>query len=171
MGCMESIYQQPTDLVLGLVHKDITPTFTVIKHAKWQVGQWTFLFQIIGESHAVRIEKNGQHFLTEVLACIELPPENQIHHFANLAAYAHRHEHYTVSVEFEQAKSATLPKMNTSQMIEVAFPEIHGQTPVTRIMWHKTENRVEWQTWHIYPAQNHEIWVKSKTTLEIEQGV
>lgn len=165
------VYQHPSDLVLGIARYDLSSHLTVIKQAKWQVGAWNFTFQIIGESHAVRIEKSGQHLFTEVLACLELPPESCSYRqaFHDLTPGGYEFENYEVSVEFEA--SADLPPSDTAQMIEVAFPQIYGQTPVTRITWQQTDNEIAWQTWHVYPAQNHGIRVKSSSKIkELKSG-
>lgn len=160
---MNTAHQQPTDLVFGLVRTDFP--LTVIQQAHIAVQAWVFVFQIIGESHAVRIEHNGQHFFTEVLACLDLPQDSHLHHFADLAAYHYQHDHYTMSVDFEQ--TLQLPALPPAQVIQAAFPQVHGRTPVTRISWQIRENSVAWETWHTYPAQNGGIRVKSESGFRI----
>ncbi len=162
---LQFVHQQPTDLKLGLVRCDVP--MTVIQQTRCEMGEWGLTFQIIGESHAVRIEKDGQHVFTEILACIPLPPESQIHAFDQLTPYHFAMKNYEIRVEFEDNASAILPAPHAECFIEAAFPVVAGRTPVTRIVWRKMENRVEWQTWHIYPTQNHGVWVKSSSSLNL----
>ncbi len=156
---MKVAHQQPTDLVLGLVRTDFS--LTVIQQARVNVGVWGFIFQIIGESHAVRIERNGQLLFTEVLACLDLPADSRLHHFADLTAYHYQTDSYTVSVNFESVSAVHLPPETSPNRIEAAFPQVYGQTPLTRIIWQVTEGEITWQTWHTYPTQNYGIRVKS----------
>ncbi|MBZ0310214.1 MAG: DUF2617 family protein [Anaerolineae bacterium] len=156
---MKVAHQQPTDLVLGLIRTDFP--LTVIQQARVEMGIWAFHFQIIGESHAVRIERSGQLLFTEVLACLDLPADSHLFHFADLTPYHYQTDSYTVSVIFESGSEMNLPPETSPNMIEVAFPQVYGQTPVTRITWQAAAEEMIWQTWHTYPTQNSGIWVKS----------
>jgi len=120
-------------------------------------------FCIIGESHFVVILRDDRPVLSEILACVDIPPRLCFHHhrFGDLMAHHFRQPGYEVSVEFEQLRQGDLADVSggtAGSSLELQFPRIHGQTPITRIEWtNVTDSKMEWRTLHIYP-QRKRVW-------------
>jgi hypothetical protein len=53
--------------------------------------------------------------------------------------------------------------------LEVIFPDVHGQTPLTRVVWEAHRGSVEWRTLHIYPQSNGAVCVHSKSVFNYNQ--
>lgn len=164
---IEAIYQEPSQLVLGVAVQRFPCQLTILKQETLAVGDWRFVFHIIGESHFVQVEKHGKLVLQELLACINLDPRSctHYHHFCNLAPHRFRQENYRIAIDFKHRdKGYTLP---TNAGMEVAFPAVHGTIPVTQIRWQVTKNRVQWWTYHLYPHETGVTEVRSVTGFNL----
>lgn len=156
------VHQNPADLALAVIAGKVQAPLTVLKHAALNVGDWTLTFHIIGESHLVTLEHDGEVMLSELLACVEVDAETCVHHhrFGDLGAHCFEQAGYSVTVNFDNEYVAQSDE--TENMLEVAFPEIAGETPVTRVIWERVgENAVCWQTLHVYPHEGKIIGVRS----------
>jgi len=165
------IQQNPTDLVLTIVAGRLDTPLTVLKHDTLQLGVWTLTFHIIGESHLVTIEHDQTPVLCEVLACADLSSQTcaHRHRFDDLAVSGFRSGQahcfatagYSVAVDFDDCLDHS-PAADADGTLEMSFPEIAGQTPVTRIEWTQTgENTARWHTLHIYPREVGMVCVRS----------
>ena len=157
------IHQNPPDLVLAVLpdHMQLDLSLTILRHEVLRVGGWAFTFHIIGESHLVRVTYDDQPVLCELLACIRVQDDVCSHHhaFTDLCGHGYTSLGYSVEVSFD----GQLREQFGKQGIEVEFPKMDGQTPVTRIEWqHDAESgRVRWQTLHLYPQKQGVIGVRS----------
>jgi hypothetical protein len=141
------IVQQPADLKLIVTDNMLNDQFTVIKAAVLEVDDWQFTFNIIGESHAVNIQRNGIGQLQEMLVCADLRPERCLHYhsFEAQADHHYQTDHYAVEVRFADRPS------RGQYMIECAFPNVGDQTPMTGIGWRQDQRGMTWWTLHTYP--------------------
>jgi hypothetical protein len=160
---LQALYQRPNDLEFAVFSGELPVQLTILAQETLVSGDWQFLFHIIGESHFVTIKHKGKPILHEVLACMRLPVAKCEHHhrFPKLRPHHYTWEQYTASVTFE---SNTTPKMSLTDRkidLELAFPAIFGQTPVTQIGWGKSANTLTWWTTHLYPEQDDLITVQT----------
>lgn len=162
-------HQNPTDLILAILCTDTQLPLTILDQSVMEVGDLTFTFQIIGESHAVRITHNDTFMLQEILACIEIPTTAAAHYhpFSELASHDYTIPNYYTTVTFTSYTTTdpipTLPAPN----LEVRFPAIYGHQPITQIAWEIAENTVRWKTLHLYPSEHDIISVKSVSNYQL----
>lgn len=165
---LEPIEQKPSDLRLILADHDCSPHFTTLKHHTIQNDDITLDLRIIGESHIITISRDEQTILQEILACTDYTSDTCLcaYHFGTLAAYAYNRDNYSVAVSFhEQPINEWMPY--GVETIELEFPEMWGQIPVTRIGWQCTGGTIQWWTLHIYPEQAYSTCVH---TVSIWRG-
>lgn len=154
------IHQSPRDLILAVHDVDVSRQFTILRQQHVPIKQMTLTFSIIGESHIVTVKENGRIKLQEILACISL--QNPLHCFHDLKDYRYITEDYGVVVMF-----STQPyPMPDGPGIEIIFPKIQGQQPITRIQWQILEDHVKWWTLHTYPDQSGSIYVYTQSQLK-----
>lgn len=161
---MQSIYQHPTDLTLAILVHELPYDLTVLTSATLQQQDWQFEFQIIGESHRVRILHQQRLILQEVLACIPISDKSCYHlkQFKHLKTHRHQQRGYQTEVWFSDCAGPLFEKPD----LEVWFPEIFHQPPVTQIKWKHHEKAVEWWTLHLYPTVQNAITVLTYSKFE-----
>jgi hypothetical protein len=162
-----TILQHPQDLRLAVLQDDNLSGLTILQKAEVRCGAWAFVFAIIGESHFVRVTHGGQFIMQEVLACVELPENVRGHTHAldTLARHQYHAERYAVGIDF--AYQEMHAPTDYDGMLEYAFPETYGVTPITRICWWQEVDRLRWQTLHTYPALDHITYVFSDSHFDI----
>lgn len=168
---LETVYQEPNTLALAVLPGDSPCPLTVLKKAVVQVDEWQFTFHIIGESHLIRVERNGQLMFQEVLACVPLAPQDCLHHhpFGDLENHHYQSEHYRVAVHFAERPvccNRQIDPMDESQ-ITVTFPEVCGQIPLTQVKWQIRERTIRWWTLHVYPHETGATEVRSFTHFDL----
>jgi hypothetical protein len=159
-----SVAQVPTALVLGVTDAELAfrPHVLLSRCVEW--GSVTFQFSIIGESHFVRIERDGKLWFQELLACTPLLnlSVGHIHPFDKLLAHDYAKESYRIRVTFSQSPPR---RLNNGNGIIVRFPRQHGITPLTHISWRLHANHIDWWTLHTYPEATHTTYVLSESRL------
>jgi len=158
-------HQKPTDLVLAILCTDAQLPLTVLDQSTLHHAQFSFTFQIIGESHAVRISHHETLILQEILACVAINPKLTTHHhpFGDLAPHEHTISNYHTAIAFT---THPIPLLSNPSL-EVRFPAIHNQQPITQIAWEISENSIRWKTLHLYPSEHHIISVKSVSSYQL----
>jgi hypothetical protein len=162
------IHQNPADLSLNILTTRLHLPLTVLKQHTLQIGAWSLQFHIIGESHLVTIEHDGVLVLSELLACVEVEASACLHHhrFNDLAAHCFQQLGYSIAVEFSDCYEDV--PVEVDGVIEVAFPEIADQTPITRIVWTRIgEHAVRWHTLHVYPGEDKMACVHSLSYFDM----
>lgn len=159
ISVLNPIYQSPAALVLGIATQEMTLTPTILRGQILELGQWRCHFRIIGESHWVRLEKDGQLVLQEILACVPLPASECLHHYPCKTLHNHTFSwnDYSSLVQFNW--QADLPHPENGLMLE--FPAIFGQTPVTCLNWEAQNGILRWWTLHTYPLLEGAVCVRS----------
>lgn len=120
------------------------------------------------------ILRAGVPLLSEVLACVDIPPGICVHYhrFEDLSPHRFSQSGYKVSVTFDQyAHNCELDFPSTNRTvdgsIEIKFPETHGHTPITYIEWtNLTNSQIEWQTLHVYPQPEAICCVRSLSVFD-----
>lgn len=160
------VHQDPADLVLTIVAGKIETPLTVLKQASLERGSWRLNFHIIGESHLVTVEYNGLPVLSEVLACVDITASHtHQQHFNDLAEHTFSVPGYTVLVDFDSSGNEVRPLASVGTL-EMEFPEIDGQIPLTRVSWSPIgETAFRWQTLHVYPIAGKRVCVQSFSYL------
>lgn len=163
---LRAIYQHPTDLRLCVLTDDTALDFTILRQESIESANWQITFAIIGESHAISVAHEGQLVLREVLACAAIPQDAccHNHHFAagNDHQYAHPALSYQIEVQFDTTENWS----NTAEhQIQVAFPEIWGRIPITRIGWQLAGHNLRWWTLHTYPHQSGITYASTASSL------
>lgn len=155
------VYQKPDDLVLSVLNCEIPVRLNVLRQTPVDVGTWRFTFSIIGESHCVRVEQDGELVFHEVLACVKMPEEVCTHHhaFTDRADHTYRHETYGIAVWFDYEESST--RSDRENQIEVVFPEVYGHVPLTQVSWRTIQNGIRWTSLHAYPQPEGVVFVRS----------
>jgi hypothetical protein len=150
---IEPIHQDPADLVLTILAGKLETPLTILEQAVLDMDDWKLTFHIIGESHLVTVAHKGVIVMCELLACVDASAASCVHRhtFGDLTEHCFAQSGYSITVNFDEQEEA--PTFGSSPaMLEVVFPDIDGQTPLTRIEWTRTgENAVRWQTLHLYP--------------------
>jgi hypothetical protein len=116
----------------------------------------------------VTIEYDGVLVLSELLACVEVEASSCLHHhrFNDLAAHCFQQPGYSISVEFNDCYDDV--PVDTNGVLEVSFPIIADQTPITRIIWTQVgENAVRWHTLHVYPDEGKMACVHSLSYFDM----
>lgn len=146
---LQAVNQRPQDLHLAIVTADKLPqTHTLLSH-EIHVGEWSIQFGIIGESHRIRVQRNNQFMLEEMLACVPVSPESCVHHhaFVDLRDHHFTEDNYCVSVTMR--RDTGLWKQQDDEM-SYTFPAINGIEGMTRIQWTLCESSIAWRTYHSY---------------------
>lgn len=158
----QAIYQKPNALVLGVIHGELPVALTILAQRWLTVGRWRLGFHIIGESHFVRIETAGAPPLHEVLACVDLPAAQLAHHheFTDLTAHTYQAGRYQVEVDF----TGNRPMPKNALFMQLEFPQVYGQIPLTQIHLEQTRQTVRWWTLHLYPELHNTTKVQTVST-------
>lgn len=165
------VHQNPADLALTIVAGEIATPLTVLKQAALHIDPWKLTFHIIGESHLVRIERAGTPILCELLACVQVMADVQVHQhcFGDLAVHCYTQPGYSVTVDFDDCHDLA-PGADDSSVLEVSFPETAGHIPVTRVEWTRAgEHAVRWRTLHMYPYKGSVMCVRSLSYFDVLQ--
>ncbi|MCI0709660.1 MAG: hypothetical protein L0154_05795 [Chloroflexi bacterium] len=165
---MKTIHQQPTNLVLGVLTSGHLHNLTVLQAEGVNAGCWSFEFQIIGESHRIIVRRDNLVVLQEILACVPLVAAD-CHHFkrfTRLGVHSFRQDSYGVDIWFSEEPVPLLEGAN----LEVWFPAVYHQQPVTQIKWDVLPNGIRWWTLHLYPLQTGTITVLSSSHLQTKDG-
>ena len=165
---IQSVQQKPTDLILANVIQ-LPSSITVLKQQSVSIGVWSLVFQIIGESHIVSVTHKQKTLFHEMLACINVNRDHCHHHhpFSQLQTHTYTRDSYQVSVEFSETPSWHIPLQSDTDYIEVIFPNICGQTPITRILWQFIDNTLSWWTLHVYPERDITTFVHTKSHIQL----
>lgn len=166
---MKFTHQQPNDLVLGIFNKPLAIPLTVLQEGILHLGLWRFVFQIIGESHCVQIQKDGNLVWQEVLACVPLVAADCTHYrsFDTLDSHHFSDKAYSIQVGFAISETQPLPLLDAPDL-EVLFPTRVGQPPVTQIRWERLGKvMVRWWTRHVYPGEGQTVVVQSYSEFRI----
>ncbi len=163
---MNVAHQRPMDLLLGVTRRELPLEWTILKTATVQIDQWGFVFHIVGESHRVRMmhHDNGL-YLQEILACVELQPEDCLayHAFHQLSAYNFQQDRYRIAVSFSDK-----PEGLQETGLEVVFPKINGQAPITQIKWQQKDAIFRWWTYHLYPEHDRQVGVYTTSEFKLD---
>lgn len=162
----KSVYQYPKDLKLAVLGTIPPPPLTVLHTRQHVYGEWSFTFNIIGESHAIHITQAGKPILSEILACVPIASEicKYLHDFAESTASAWEMPNYKVQVSFHD--ELPTPIESTTDQIVLQFPEVHGQVPITKIGWCFDGVRMQWWTLHTYPSDTSMTYVVSQSFFQ-----
>lgn len=162
------VHQNPADLSLNVLNTRIDRPLTVLKQQMLQMGAWILHFHIIGESHLVTIEYEGGLVLCEMLACVEVEADacQHQHRFSDLASHCFQQPGYSIAVEFGDCYEDV--PVEADGVLEVSFPQIADQTPITRIVWTQVaEHSVRWHTLHVYPEEGKMVCVHSLSCFDM----
>jgi hypothetical protein len=162
-----SIYQQPGDLILGLFDNELAVDPLILEQATVHHGPVTAHFQIIGESHIARIERDERVWFHETLSRLPLHAHECQHWHSFIDRRNHHFEQagYRVQVAFQYDEMP--PRRTTGRsMIQVYFPPVFGLVPITRIEWQVSERALTWWTLHTYPEAMRTTYVESESVLE-----
>lgn len=165
------IIQHPRDLSLGVFAGVPTQPLTVIQQTQVHLAQMSVQFQIIAESHCVRIARAGVPIFSELLSCAPIHAESctYVTEFTNLSPARHTQDNtYTVDVDFGNPPWH-IPHTANTHHLECAFPPVFGHTPQTRIQWQITTPTLTWWTLHTYPLSPNQVisvHTQSQYTLE-----
>jgi hypothetical protein len=162
-----TIYQQPGDLILALFDTPLAMEPLVLEEAVCHAGPISAYLQIIGESHIVRIEREERPWFYETLSCLPLHAHEcqHWHSFIDRREHQHAQGGYRVQVRFNDDE---LPPRRTAgrTSIQVYFPPVFGQVPLTRIEWQAEPDRLRWWTLHTYPEAMRTTYVESESVLK-----
>lgn len=152
---IQPIDQNPAGLSLAVFAGTCDHPFTILRQVTATLGDWTFTFHVIGESHLVTAALDGVIVFSELLACVDVPMHRCVHHhrFHDLAAHRCAQPGYAVEVAVENGLPESTVAGNDAQRIEVQFPQTAGQMPFTRIEWQRVGHILRWQTLHVYPQE------------------
>jgi|GEM_PF-1027353 len=165
---MVPVFQQPTDLVLGVCRTPAIPVrLQVLAMQRWQLRDIEVTFRIIGESHWISVQRCGAPVLHELLACVPLPNATCMFHHAFQATTSCRYqiEDYTVAVTFQPFAEHHQQLGSDHDNIEIQFPHPlgHAQLPFTRIWWRTRDDCLQWWTLHTYINDQAAIAVVSES--------
>lgn len=162
-----SILQRPQDLQLAVLLDDSLSDLMILRSAQVTCGAWHFEFAIIGESHFVLVLHRGEFFMQEVLACVDLPPAARGHVHALDQHFQHHYQHERYHVQVDASYTPDDVPAGYDGLLEYAFPQTYGITPITRIVWWQTPERLRWHTLHTYPAHDHITYVVSDSHFDM----
>jgi hypothetical protein len=142
--------QNPCDLVLGISNRELNCSLTVLAKETIYSDPLAFTFHVLGESHLVSIQRNGSVVWQELFSCRKLPQQGLLHHrhFTRMDEHSWQHDNYGIKVTFS-AEPRHTPA--THNYLQVAFPDMYGQMPYTRVQWEQRPSGIRWQTVHTYP--------------------
>lgn len=160
------VYQQPTDLILGILPTDTPLNLNIIQSQQVMMGAFSFTFEIIGESHRVRVALHNQLVMQEILACVPLVAEDcwHYHPFKMLQNHSFARQRYQIVVYFSRT-----PIHLVAPQLTVQFPMIGGQIPLTQIGWKQHNEAIRWSTLHIYPNRQSTTYVYSNSIFHIQE--
>jgi hypothetical protein len=163
---LNAVYQLSSDLELGVTNRELDCAVTVLDQKALDCGPWRFTFSIIGESHTVRIERNGVLVWQEILACVKLSPDNLIHYFPLKKLGDHSWEcgSYTTKIRCDETP---LDLWAVDDELRIDFPVVYGKLPYTWVGWSATANRVRWQTLHVYQYSRCTVHVSSESSFYV----
>ncbi|MEM6284720.1 MAG: DUF2617 family protein [Chloroflexota bacterium] len=164
---MEPIYQHPRDLTLALFCGEPTFRMTLLRSRRVNAGPWDVHFHIIGESHAAIFSYERTPVFSEVLACVDVERAFVIHRFESLEPYRFARGSYGVTCT---ADRVDWQKPASVQKLEVQFPPMFGQVPMTRLQWQLDQQCIRWWTLHTYPLENDMIAVKTMSYFDFAGG-
>lgn len=149
MKPLTPIVQRPQDLILAVVTDDSLPPSHILVERIWQKNDWRITFAIIGESHRIKVEHQGNFVMEEMLACADIPLETCQHHheFSDLQAHDHQQANYTIAIEM--CEQADLWQAQADDLI-FNFPAINGIEAVTRLQWQVLDTSIQWRSLHTY---------------------
>jgi hypothetical protein len=159
------VYQRPNDLVLGIIETEIEQPITILAQKAFRMRDWLLTFHIIGESHLIRVERDGRLLFQEILACIPLHASTCRHHhsFTDLDAHHYSGKNYSTDVSF--APEVQMSGIHHHHSLRMIFPQVYGQTPITQVSWSTSESLIVWETLHIYPDRDGITAVHSRSQL------
>lgn len=172
---LTAIEQHPKDLILGILRCEAPIALTVLAKQAVTLAKWRIDFRIIGESHWITVRCNNEdiepQIWHELLACVGLDTSKcaYAHRFSDMQEHAYHYEDKSLRVVgkiwFEAYRAHQLPTLRGMQL-DMAFPQVHGQTPITRVGWEiLTAHRLNWWTFHLYPNASGALGVHSYTEL------
>jgi hypothetical protein len=171
---LEFADQCASDLVFAITEQELTVPVKVLAQAQFSAAGLAFTFSIIGESHIVRVERDGALLMQEVLACIPVEPGRCTHlaRFPVLTNHTYMRPNYTASVNFYQTDSVLEAPFEAQEQgrLRYAFPQSYGRTPQTVVLWytdpHKP-NALGWRTLHSYPEVGGVRTVLTESTFDL----
>ena len=167
---LQPVIQEPSGLVLGVSNTTIQADLTNLREAIVSLSEKLEVhFVIIGESHSIRVLREGKVVLHEILACIELPAEGLqvFNKFEGSPEFTFSREGYSVEV-------SQVPELNRGLLLEVdesilvRFPPVHGQTPETLIGWKVEDDKLTWRTLHTYPNEHDIVSVLTVSDVHLQ---
>lgn len=165
---MDQILQSPRELQLGVFTHNSLPETTDLMLCEDRSGINRVTFTIIGESHKIKVLRDGKLVLAELLACIPIDPLQGVHHhcFVDGKPHSWHTEGYQLSV---WTVSNHVPVKSLPNSIQFAFPETYGVIPITRVEWEILATGIHWKTYHVYPDESGLVTVcsNSKFTFPI----
>ncbi len=166
---MEAVYQHPRDLSLVLTRGTSRQLITRLETAHLDVGSWRLSLSVIGESHVAQVAHDGRTVLTELLFC-ELPqpePGAIVRRFEQMEAACFERGGYRVCLTFHEP-DWQVPPSTRANTLDVLFPAVFGQIPLTRLQWNHDNERLLWWTLHTYPQPDAIIYVYTHSTFNME---
>lgn len=164
---LKAVNQRPQDLKLAIVTTDNLPATKNLLEQNLFIDDWSIRFAIIGESHRVRIDYQGQFIMEEMLACITVPSMDcqHYHGFDDLQTHDFEQSAYHVSVSMQ--KDMTIWQ-DIENQISYRFPEIDGIQALTKIQWHYTGKSISWRTLHTYTESGNILCVYSDSNYTFQ---
>ena len=170
---LETVQQSPTALVLAILEQNLPAGLRVLRQAQIKHASWCVHFRIIGESHAITVSYQDDVVFHEVLACVDVSPQDCTHYQPFHALQDHDYKQaiipqrpYSVQVIFAPQPVWNTPE-TSDQMIEFAFPNVGTLTPVTRIHWRMDDHTLTWWTLHTYPNAGDVTYVHSRSQVTL----
>jgi hypothetical protein len=156
---MDTIFQDPRDLILGVKNDDNPITQLTVLLTKSLVHRgYDVTFRIIGESHWITLSRQGKIVLQEVLACVKLEHVvwSHEHSFDDGREHQFVTEGYAVSIGFIPFTHAITRLGRGLEHLQLNFPNPLGgeQLPFTRIWWSLSDGSIRWWTIHVYPQEH-----------------
>jgi hypothetical protein len=159
LTALHVVHQSAADLTLAVTRSDLEPVaLRVLAAETLTIGEWHFEFQVLAESHRVRVEHGGRLVLQELLLCASVDRSACAHYHPCRDLHPHDAvlDGYAVSLRFDQPLDQGLP--GAIGTLTARFPAVEHMTPSTRISWWLLPDRLLWTTAHTYPDQ-HKITV------------
>jgi len=172
---MESIFQDPRDLILGITMDD-TPVngLTVLQESSITHDSYEITFRIIGESHWVTISHSGRVVCQEVLACVRLEGVSWTHEYNFKEETTHRliSDGYAVSVGLENFREEFHKLGTDAEHLSLYFPDPFGGNflPFTRVWWIRDADVLRWWTLHVYAQPTQPVVVVSSSRFSLAGG-
>ncbi|MDX1991255.1 MAG: DUF2617 family protein [bacterium] len=173
---LEFADQRAADLVFAVTEQELTVPVKVLAQAQFSAAGLAFTFSIIGESHIVRVERDGALLMQEVLACIPVEPGRCVHlaRFPMLTNHTYTRPNYTASVNFSQTDAVLEAPVEAQEQgrLHYAFPQHWGRTPQTVVLWYtdpRKPNALGWRTLHSYPEANGIRTVLTESTVDLQR--